>query len=93
MKRILCMALAMLMVLCMAACSSGPEGANSGSASGKTNYIIGTGGVGGTYYPLGGALAKVWTDNVDGLTVTAQSTGASVENTSLLESGAGPDTE
>lgn len=87
MKRILCMALAMLMVLCMAACGSGPDGANSGSASGKTNYIIGTGGVGGTYYPLGGALAKVWTDNVDGLTVTAQSTGASVENTSLLENG------
>lgn len=85
MKKIVCVVLVLLMVLSVTACGS--NGANTSETPAKTNYIIGTGGVGGTYYPLGGALAKVWTDNIDGLTVTAQSTGASVENTSLLENG------
>ena len=43
-----------------------------------------TGGTGGTYYPLGGAIANVWNDNIDGLNVTIEATGASVENIRLL---------
>lgn len=45
------------------------------------NYSIGTGGQSGIYYPLGGALAKVWSDKVDGINVKAEVTAASVENT------------
>ncbi|WOG28980.1 TAXI family TRAP transporter solute-binding subunit [Endozoicomonas sp. 8E] len=45
------------------------------------NYSIGTGGQSGIYYPLGGALAKVWSDKVDGVNVKAEVTAASVENT------------
>ncbi|KEQ16946.1 TAXI family TRAP transporter solute-binding subunit [Endozoicomonas numazuensis] len=45
------------------------------------NYSIGTGGQSGIYYPLGGALAKVWSDKVEGVNVKAEVTAASVENT------------
>jgi len=51
------------------------------------NLLMGTGGTGGTYYPLGGGMANVWNDNIEGLNVTVQSTGASVENIRLLSKG------
>ncbi|MGE4412734.1 MAG: TAXI family TRAP transporter solute-binding subunit, partial [Candidatus Caldatribacteriota bacterium] len=38
---------------------------------------IATGGTGGTYYPLGGALAQLLSNKVEGLVVTAQTSGAS----------------
>jgi len=53
----------------------------------KYNLIIGTGGVGGTYFPLGGAIARIWTRDLPDVNVSAQSTGASVENTKLIERG------
>ncbi|MCG9697687.1 TAXI family TRAP transporter solute-binding subunit [Shewanella sp. Isolate11] len=45
------------------------------------NYSIGTGGQSGIYYPFGGALAKVWSENVADVNVKAEVTAASVENT------------
>ncbi len=45
---------------------------------------IATGGTGGTYYPLGGALAQVISEKVDGLIVTAQTGNASVANCNLI---------
>ena len=45
------------------------------------NYSIGTGGQSGIYYPFGGALAKVWSDEVQNVNVKAEVTAASVENT------------
>lgn len=45
------------------------------------NYSIGTGGQSGIYYPFGGALAKVWSENVPDVNATAEVTAASVENT------------
>lgn len=45
------------------------------------NYSIGTGGQSGTYYPFGGALAKVWSEHVPDVNATAEVTAASVENT------------
>ena len=45
------------------------------------NYSIGTGGQSGIYYPFGGALAKVWSEHVPNVNVTAEVTAASVENT------------
>ncbi|MCF6094139.1 TAXI family TRAP transporter solute-binding subunit [Microaerobacter geothermalis] len=55
------------------------------SSGGKTlELLMATGGTGGTYYPLGGAIASVWSKNIDNVNVTVQSTGASVENMRLL---------
>lgn len=48
---------------------------------------IATGGTGGVYYPYGGALARVFTEQVPGLQVTAEVTGASVDNLKLLHQG------
>ncbi|WP_286196447.1 TAXI family TRAP transporter solute-binding subunit [Thalassotalea sp. G20_0] len=51
------------------------------------NYFIGTGGQSGIYYPFGGALAKVWSDEVSSINVKAEVTAASVENTIKVERG------
>lgn len=51
-------------------------------------YIMGTGGTAGTYYPLGGALSQIITDHSNGVvSVVAQATGASVENLNMLNAG------
>lgn len=51
------------------------------------NFILATGGTGGTYYPFGGAIANIWNTKVAGMNVTAQSTGASAENLRLISKG------
>ncbi|MBN2259751.1 MAG: TAXI family TRAP transporter solute-binding subunit [Clostridiales bacterium] len=54
----------------------------------ETVFInIGTGGTAGTYFPLGGAFAEIWNNNIDGINATAQSTGASTANINLLKDG------
>ncbi len=45
------------------------------------NYTIGTGSQSGTYYPLGGMLAKIWSENLPNFNMRAEVTAASVENT------------
>ena len=48
---------------------------------------IGTGGTGGVWYPLGGAMANVLTKTVPGMQVTAEVTGGSVDNITLIRTG------
>jgi TRAP transporter TAXI family solute receptor len=50
----------------------------------SVELIMASGGVGGTYYPLAGGIAKLWKDNIPGTNVTVQATGASVANIRLL---------
>ncbi len=50
----------------------------------KTNLILATGGTSGTYYPFGGAMAQIFNTKIENMNVTAQATGASVENCKLL---------
>ncbi len=50
-----------------------------------TSYLsLGTGGVTGVYYPLGGAISNIITNKVPGYNCTAESTGGSVENIMLI---------
>ncbi len=58
----------------------------TGCGQKKQYFNITTGGTGGTYYPIGGAIAEVLTKNVDNLTVTAQAGNASVANVNLISS-------
>lgn len=51
------------------------------------NYVIGTGGQSGTYYPLGGALAKVWNENIADFSMKVEATRASVENSIKVDKG------
>ena len=48
---------------------------------------LATGGVAGVYFPLGEALAMVWSGAVDGLSVEAEPTGGSVANVFLVHEG------
>jgi TRAP transporter TAXI family solute receptor len=48
------------------------------------NLVLATGGTAGTYYPFGGALAKIWNSKIKGMNVTAQTSGASGENVRLI---------
>lgn len=60
----------------------------AGTASATSQFIMGTGGTSGTYYPFGGALSQIITDHTDGkIACVAQATGASVENLNLTDMG------
>ncbi|MDR1872865.1 MAG: TAXI family TRAP transporter solute-binding subunit [Deltaproteobacteria bacterium] len=48
---------------------------------------VATGPTGGTYYPVGAAMAKIWTDNVPNVKASAQSTGGTRNNIQLLGDG------
>src|SRR5690606_21571541 len=54
----------------------------------RTQFItIGTGGTAGVYYPLGGAMAEIFNQNVRGVNVSVQATGASVANVNMIAQG------
>lgn len=52
----------------------------------KKFFAVATGGTGGTYYPLGGALAQALSSKIPDLIVTAQSGNASTANLNLIRS-------
>src|SRR5699024_1504856 len=52
----------------------------------KSEFLLGTGSQGGTYYPLGGEIANVWNEHLDA-GFTNQETDASVENLASIGSG------
>jgi TRAP transporter TAXI family solute receptor len=54
------------------------------ASAGEVKLILATGGTAGTYYPFGGAMAKIWGSKIPGMNVTAQATGASIENIRLM---------
>lgn len=58
------------------------------SASFAATFInIGTGSTGGTYYPVGAGIAKIWSDNVPDMKANAQSTGGTAQNIQLIGDG------
>ncbi len=86
----LVMAFALVVSGCGTSGNNAEQGGNEAEGGGSAesySYLMATGGTGGTYYPLGGSIAQVWSDNIENVEVTVQSTGASVENMRLLGSG------
>lgn len=75
MKKYIVLALAVVLVL---------SAAFTGCAPQKVNLILATGGTSGTYYPYGGAMAQIFNSKIENMNVTAQATGASVENLKLI---------
>lgn len=62
----------------------------SASAARASDFInVLTGGTSGVYYPLGVAMAKLYTDKIKGSRPSVQATKASVENLNLLQQGKG----
>jgi len=74
-KKYIVLALAVVLVL---------SAAFTGCAPQKVNLILATGGTSGTYYPFGGAMAQIFNSKIENMNVTAQATGASVENLKLI---------
>ena len=56
-------------------------------AAAQQQLSIATGGTGGVYYPMGGGIAEGINNHVAGYSVTAEVTGASVENMGLIATG------
>ncbi len=82
------MAIIMTALLLLAAGCTGGAGTGGESAEGPVDepifITIGTGTVGGSYYPLGGAMAKIWTDNIPNVHASVQSTGGTIQNIQLM---------
>jgi TRAP transporter TAXI family solute receptor len=74
-KKYIVLALAVVLVLSVALTGCAPQ---------KVNLILATGGTSGTYYPFGGAMAQIFNSKIENMNVTAQATGASVENLKLI---------
>jgi uncharacterized protein len=53
----------------------------------QRTIAIGTGGTGGVYYPIGGALANLLSKNLPNTQAPAEVTGGSVDNLKLIDSG------
>ncbi len=62
-------------------------GWTSGAYAQQRTMAIGTGGTGGVYYPLGGAVANVLSKNLPNVQATAEVTGGSVDNLKLIGTG------
>ena len=58
--------------------------AGAAAAADKTFLSIATGGVAGTYYPLGGGLAQIMNKHVPNVEVTAETGNASAANINLI---------
>ncbi len=81
-----------VVVLALAGCGKSSEAPPSGEVKGDTGkvlYNIGTGGVTGVYYPVGGAIARVVNREKDesGMRLTVESTDGSVFNINAVISG------
>ena len=86
MKRTIAIILALMMCFSLLAGCGGSE-SSGGESSAKTyDLIIATGGTGGSYYPYGGAMAQIISENIEGVSATATATGASAENCRNLQS-------
>lgn len=80
MRRIFCFFFLSLFILVLVA-------PGSALAQKKRFFGIATGGIGGVYYPLGGALAQSLTNKIPDMIVTAQTGNASVANVNLIARG------
>ena len=79
-RKTLCLVGVLALVAALAA-------ADPALAQKKRFFGIATGGVGGVYYPLGGALAQALTNKIPDMVVTAQTGNASVANVNLIARG------
>ena len=59
-----------------------------GIAEAKTYRInLATATTGGAYYPIGNAMAQIWTKNLEGVRASAQSTAGTPQNVELMQNG------
>jgi uncharacterized protein len=76
-------------LLMLTACGETTKDEGEGGDDFRTDLQLGTGSPGGTYFPLGQEIATVVKNNasVDGINISAVSTGASVDNLAKINRG------
>lgn len=69
--------------------AGGGQAGGGGGTAQPQDLVMGTGSSGGTYYALGGAMATAMNNVLGdtGISITAQASGASVENMNLINAG------
>jgi len=70
-------------LLAMFLCACNPQ-ASGGKNGPITRLSIATGGTGGVFYPFGGGIAKIISENIPNVEATAEVTAASVDNLKFL---------
>lgn len=96
-KSAVAVAWVLLISLSLFACGA-PQGSGGGGEGGtgggqeenfQTSLQLGSGSVGGVYFPLGQELANLWVENIDveGFNVNSVETGASVDNLAQISRG------
>lgn len=83
-------AVASVVALGLAACGDDGDGEGDGGNGGGdfvTDLTFGTGGTAGVYFPLGTEYAILFEDNIEGVTVNAIETDASVDNLGRIYQG------
>ncbi len=90
-KAVAAITVLMMLALCLTGCGGGDANKDAGNdaqqSAAATNLVFASGGTSGTYYPVAGAIAQVWENNVEGVSVNVQATGASAENLNLVNQG------
>jgi uncharacterized protein len=86
-QRIRCPRSAAACALVAALAAAGCGSPTTGSETPKRRLSIATGGTGGVFYPFGGGLAKVISENIPNVEATAEVTAASVDNLKFLKQG------
>ena len=89
MRKFLVLGFVVLLVLALALAGCAPQQQQGGGEQQPDKvheFLFATGGTAGTYFPLGGAMAHVWNENIKNVNITIQPSGASVENLRLLNS-------
>jgi len=70
-----------IVVLCATLGACSPDGAP------VRHLTIATGGTGGIYFPLGGTIARIYSESLPGINASAQSTGGSLFNCGAVDGG------
>jgi len=76
-----------LIVVVLAVMVMGPGMFQGAQGQGKLSFSIATGGTGGVWYPLGGAIGGIVSKNVPNTDATAEATAAAIDNLKLLTAG------
>ena len=99
MKKLLSLAIALILLVSLAACSSQTsdtpassetsttDAAQTGSSQKLQRISIGGGSTGGAYYIIAGGLANIINEKVENVEATVEVTGGGIENINLMDSG------
>lgn len=84
-------ALTAALALGLAACGSDDDSSGAADSGGSEDFVtdltFGTGGTAGVYFPLGTEYANLFEEHIDGVSVNAIETGASVDNLGRIAQG------